>query len=249
MERDDSSRPWLLVADVDDTLTGDREALETLWNAVVSHRERLLLVLNSSRPAASVDTTIEQCFPAGFAPDAIITAMGTQIRVDGAWLDEWGSRFLDWPRERIVAIVESLGFEPHADEFQAPAKASFAVPGHDSAAKVLNILAGNGLRFEAFHSGDSDLDILAPGAGKDQAMRFLAGFYDIPLERVVAAGDSGNDLAMFEAAGRSIAVGNARAELIEAVSKEKTYCAKARHAAGVLEGLVDLGILPDCRTR
>ena len=247
MDGDDSRRPWLLVADVDDTLTGDREALDMLWSAIVSHRERMLLALNSSRPAASVDATIEDYFPAGFAPDAIITAMGTQIRVGGTWIDEWGSRFLDWPRQRIVAIVESLGFEPHADEFQAPAKASFTVPGDDRVERVLNILAGNGLRFEAFSSGDSDLDILAPGAGKDAATRFLAGHFGISTERIVAAGDSGNDLAMFAAAGRSIAVGNARPELIAAVPREKTYCARALHAAGVHEGLVALGILPDER--
>jgi len=144
-------------------------------------------------------------------------------------------------------MVESMGFRPHADEFQAPAKASFAVPGREMATKVLALLTENRLSFEALFSGESDLDILAPGAGKDAATRYLAGHFEIPYERVVAAGDSGNDLAMFEAAGRSIAVGNARSELIEAVPREKTYRARARHAAGVHEGLVAFGILPDER--
>jgi len=248
MAQDLLSAPWLLVSDIDDTLTGDRAALEALWEALREHVLPLKFALNSSRPAASVDETIAQDFPRNFAPDAIITGLGTEIRVNGDWLDDWSVRFADWPREEIAALVVRMGFEPHPPQFQTPGKASFAVPGKAAFDLVLAELQRNHLPFQALFSGKSDLDLLAPGAGKDAASRYLADYFGIAPDKIIAAGDSGNDLAMFHAAGRAIAVGNARRELIEAIPPEKTYLAKAAHAAGVHEGLIQLGILPSLAT-
>ncbi|MCX8996162.1 HAD family hydrolase [Rhizobiaceae bacterium BDR2-2] len=236
--------PWLLVSDVDDTLTGDRRALEQFWAAVRRHPDRLRLALNSSRPAASVDATLASEFPADFAPDAIITGMGTQIRVGGAWLSDWTARFDRWPGEAVFALATEMGFVPHAAEFLTAGKLSFAAPDPNARARLLDALAAAGLPVRAVFSGESDLDLLAPGAGKDVAAQFLAERLGIPADRMVVAGDSGNDLAMFELSARAIAVGNARRELIEAMPPGKTYRARAPHAAGVLEGLVALGILP-----
>ena len=248
MDDDGLPAPWLLVSDIDDTLTGDRAALDALWNAVRHSTHPLKFALNSSRPSASVDETIATYFPENFAPDAIITGLGTEIRVNGDWLEEWSAAFADWPREEIVALVSRMGFEPHPPQFQTPGKASFAVPGKEAYALVIAELERNHLPFQALFSGESDLDLLAPGAGKDAASRYLAEFYGIMPEKIIAAGDSGNDLAMFKAAGRAIAVGNARRELIDAMPMEKTYLAKSHHAAGVHEGLVELGILPPMST-
>ncbi|WP_199258124.1 HAD family hydrolase [Paracoccus binzhouensis] len=236
--------PWLLVSDVDDTLTGDRAALERLWAAIRRHPGRLRLALNSSRPAASVDATLTQEFPADFVPDAIITGMGTEIRVAGAWLSDWSDRFRDWPAQAVFALVAGMGFAPHPAEFLTPGKLSFAVPDAAARDRVLLALAEAGLPVRAVFSGQGDLDLLAPGAGKDTAARFLAERLGIPAERMVVAGDSGNDLALFDVGFRAIAVGNARRELIEAMPRGKSYRARAPHAAGVLEGLVALGILP-----
>ncbi len=236
--------PWLLVSDIDGTLTGDRAALDRLWSALARHPDRIRLALNSSRPSASVDATLAQEFPADFAPAAVITAMGTEIRIGGAWAADWSARFDTWPRDAVFALVAGMGFTPHAAEFQSAAKASFAVPGPAARARVLAALAAAGLPVRAVFSGESDLDLLAPGAGKDTATRFLAEKLGIPADRVVAAGDSGNDLAMFKVGARAIAVGNARPELTQAMPPATSYHARAPYAAGVLEGLIALGILP-----
>ncbi|MBI1218111.1 MAG: HAD-IIB family hydrolase [Rhodobacteraceae bacterium] len=236
--------PWLLVSDIDGTLTGDAEGLARLWAAAAAHRDRLRVALNSSRPAASVDATLATTFPRDFAPDAVITAMGTEIRIAGVPDADWAARFDGWPRDDIFALVQGMGFTPHAAEFQTRAKASFAVPGAANRDRVLAALAAAGLPVRAVHSGESDLDLISPGAGKDAATRFLAERLCIPADRVVAAGDSGNDLTMFEVAARAIAVGNARPELTLAMPPAKSYRARAPYAAGVHEGLIALGILP-----
>ncbi|POF32330.1 HAD-IIB family hydrolase [Roseibium marinum] len=238
-----SPEPWLLVSDIDDTLTGNREDLNRLWQSLKLRHKGAKLALNSSRPAVSVDRTLAEYFPADFAPDAIITGLGTEIRLGRYWLESWRKQFLDWPDKDIRKLVAELGYAPHADVFQTEGKASFSVPGKAEVERILERLEKEGIQHKYIYSGASDLDILAPGAGKDAAMRHLAGHLGIPMENTVAAGDSGNDLALFEAAGKAIAVGNAREELLAAMPKEKTYHASANHAAGVLEGLIKLGLL------
>ncbi len=239
-----SDEQWLIVSDIDDTLTGDRDALAHLWATIRPRHENIRLVLNSSRPAASVDRTIGDYFPPGFAPDAIITGLGTEIRVDGVFLPDWSSLFETWPRQEIVDCVLRFGHELHADEFQTLGKASFSVPDRGAVDTLLAALSARGFPVRALYTGESDLDLIAPDAGKDRAMTFLARYFDVPRGRVVAAGDSGNDLAMFEAADHAIAVGNARRELRHAAPRYKTYFARAPHAAGVLEGLRAFGVLP-----
>ncbi|MEM8494908.1 MAG: HAD-IIB family hydrolase [Planctomycetota bacterium] len=236
---------WLLVSDVDDTLTGDDLAFAELADALANNRDRVRVALNSSRPWASVERTVRDVFPDRFPIDASITAMGTQIRVGDRPCEAWDTHLGDWPRDAIFELMTSFGHRPHADEYQTLRKASFAVP-RDQQADVRNALAKADLPVRIIASGTDDFDVLPTGAGKDHATRFLHESLELdaghPL-RLVVAGDSANDLAMFQAAPRAIAVGNARAELVEAMPVETTFHAKARHAAGVLEGLRHFGVL------
>lgn len=244
-EAADVSEPWLLVCDIDDTLTGNSEALRKLWQALKERRNTLSLALNSSRPWQSVDETISTYFPEDFEPEAVITGLGTEIRVRGAWLDSWQQQFKEWPDQRVRKLVTDMGYAAHSSAFQTSGKASFEVAGKDAVHSVLNALTDQGIPFRSVYSGTSDLDILAPGGGKDTAMMHLADILEIAPSRTIAAGDSGNDLALFTAAARAIAVGNARRELIAAMPREKTYHATASHAAGVMEGLIEFGLLTD----
>lgn len=241
---ENSSEPWLLVSDIDDTLTGNREDLSHLWQRLREAKDQVRIALNSSRPAASVDKTLEDYFPEDFEPVAIITGLGTEIRLGRSYLGSWLRQFADWPDRDVRKLVKNMGYDAHDDIFQTEGKASFAVPGQGDVDRILERLRHEGIAFKSIYSGASDLDILAPQAGKDAAMRHLAAHLGLPMERTVAAGDSGNDLALFEAAGRAIAVGNARAELLNAMPRPKTYHARASHAAGVLEGLIHFDLLP-----
>lgn len=239
----DSDERWLLVSDVDDTLTGDDDALARLIHCWGGHRDRLVFALNSSRPYVSIRQTLHTVFPVGFEPDAVITAMGTEIRMRGEPVAEWSDRFGDWPRSAIHETVVGLGGVPHADEYQTPFKASFAVAPGEMQQRVRDALAKLHAPIQITASGQDDFDVTPPQAGKHSATQFLAEHLGFGLDRVVVAGDSGNDLAMFQSAKQAIAVGNARQELLQAMPSH-AYAARAHHAAGVQEGLVHFGALP-----
>jgi len=234
----EESADWLLVADVDDTLVGDDDALAefvAVWRA----SSRLRLALNSSRPLPSVRATLEGL---SLAPDGLICAMGTEVEVDGAPLAGWRQRFEGWDRGPVDAAMAELGFEPHADEFQTPLKASFAVPKDQWGTATRAVKrAGAAARFVT--SGESDFDVVPEGAGKGTSTLVLADHFGVAHAHLVVAGDSANDEALFQVSRKGIVVGNARGELRSALEgSADVYFAKATHARGVLEGLEHFGV-------
>ena len=68
-------------------------------------------------------------------------------------------------------------------------------------------------RVAAHRSQDYYLDITHPEARKGNGMKRLAALLDIPVGETAAIGDMGNDISMLEAAGLSIAMGQASDEV------------------------------------
>lgn len=239
------AKPWLLVSDIDDTLTGDAAALTELADAMERGAKHLIFAVNSSRPAVSVAATIAEEFPANLVPAAMITALGTEISVGGTPLPLWQTRFSGWPYHRVFETLAKLGHAPHDNTYQTEHKISFAVRGERAQADARRALLEAGIECEIIASGRDDFDVIPKGAGKAAATLFLAENFGVERSRLVVAGDSGNDLSMFLAARHRIAVGNARRELIDALEPGAFYHARKAHAAGVREGLVHFGALPN----
>jgi Cof subfamily protein (haloacid dehalogenase superfamily) len=63
------------------------------------------------------------------------------------------------------------------------------------------------------YSGDHFLEINHENVNKGYALRRLSEYMKVPLESVMAVGDSQNDVSMFQVAGISVAMGNATEEV------------------------------------
>ena len=75
------------------------------------------------------------------------------------------------------------------------------------------------LMYESGLAGN--IEMFATNAGKGNGLTALCSHLQIPLEQVFAVGDSSNDVSMLQAAGYSVAMGNAVPEL-KAVADEVT---------------------------
>lgn len=237
-----NSRQWLLVTDVDDTLAGDWSALCEFARSCAS----VLLVLNSSRPRGSLTPTLA-AFPAGLRVDGVVSALGTEIEIGGRTCREWQHQFRDWDRSLVDKILAEEGCGPHPDEMQTAFKASFDVPASRWSAvagKIFQTVPGS----RVITSGKSDFDVIPATADKGAAALHVASLLGIPRDRMIVAGDSGNDLSMFRVADRAIAVGNARRELVDAADPARTYFARATRAAGLIEGLLHWGAIAPARS-
>ena len=53
------------------------------------------------------------------------------------------------------------------------------------------------------------IEIMKKGTSKGSAVKALANRFNIPLDKVMCIGDSGNDISMLEVSGLSVVMGNA----------------------------------------
>lgn len=76
-------------------------------------------------------------------------------------------------------------------------------------------------------SMDNNIEIMAKGVSKGSALKTLCEIIGIEKEYVIAAGDSKNDLTMFEFAGLSLSAGNA-SDLVKAHA-DAVVCSNNEH--------------------
>lgn len=86
------------------------------------------------------------------------------------------------------------------------------------------------------------LDLLPPGVNKGSTLLNLIELLEIDPGRVVTAGDTLNDLAMFQTGLAGVMVGNAEPALVEALPRlPQVYRARAEGCEGIVEGLAHFG--------
>ena len=203
------------------------------------HARGIIFTIISSRPPRGVRMLLDPlgiktpvgCFNGGVIarPDlSVITAhllspQAARCAVDmlnAAGAQSWVFAGRDWlVRDSdgpYVGLEErTVGFRPTIVEDFGPAL--------DVAAKIVGVSAD----FESLAQCERDmraaladqasvvrsqpyyLDITSPLANKGVALSELANLLAIPLAEIAVVGDGGNDVAMFERSGLSIAMGNA----------------------------------------
>ena len=92
---------------------------------------------------------------------------------------------------------------------------------HNEAKNNLDGLNGN---FTVSNGEDINLEINSKGMSKAEGLKFIADRLNVPMENVMAIGDSGNDASMLEAAGISVAVENAMPVAKEAAEYITASC-------------------------
>jgi hydroxymethylpyrimidine pyrophosphatase-like HAD family hydrolase len=90
------------------------------------------------------------------------------------------------------------------------------------------------------------LDITHPLANKGTALSELADLMGIPLAEIAVLGDGGNDVAMFERAGLSIAMGNASPE-VQSAADFVTDSNREEGFANAIERIILGGLDSDAR--
>lgn len=227
----------LLASDLDATLTGSRKgaAAFAAWRA--AHPD-CLFALVTGRPVQEARRVLRDWgLP---EPDIYATSVGTEIWRPGRGAaltpDEGYAARLDigWAPEAAAEIAAGIGLAPQAACEQRPWKRSFLGSG-EQAGRLGAALAGRGVSARVVPSHGRFIDILPPRGGKAAALRYLADRAGLAMTETIAAGDSGNDRDMLEAAGRALVPANALPEL--RLSGAHVIRSPYAHAWGVLDGL------------
>lgn len=232
-------RVILLVSDLDGTLLGEDSAIAEFSAFVTSERPNFLLAYSSGRFVASMRRSIEDHgLP---EPDVLIGGVGTEL-FDVArdeWIGDWPFLRGGWDPECVRAICLSHAeIEAQPADLSSLHKVSFFGRSldRDFFDRLAAELANAGQAASIVYSSNRDLDVLPAGIHKGAAAAFVARRWRVDSRKVIVAGDSGNDLAMFREGFRGIVVANAHEELIT-LDDANVYQAKAKFASGVVEGL------------
>lgn len=232
----------LLLCDIDHTLLGDAESLRELLGWLEAHRSETVFGVATGRVLGSaLKVLADWGVP---MPDVLVTAVGSEIHYGGARPVEDASwrRAIDvrWQPHLLREVLEGvpgLRLQPRPD--QRRFKLSYFVDPNraSSVAEVRRRLRQHDLSARAIFSHGTFLDLLPSRASKGGALRHLSNRWGISLERVLVAGDSGNDADMLTSGARAVVVGNHSPELLPLRGQAGVYFARAEHAAGVLEGI------------
>jgi HAD superfamily hydrolase (TIGR01484 family) len=137
-----------------------------------------------------------------------------------------------------------------ADPFavRSPDDASLDQESHALAMRVARDAAAilEDLEVDVLVSANVFLDVLPRGVNKGSTLQRVLRWLGVEESDCVVAGDSLNDLALFETGVRGIVVGNCEPALLQRVATmERVYQARGIGAAGVLEGLRHYGHATD----
>ena len=234
----DGSR-GMLCADIDATLTGSRPAAAR-FRAWAERRERVFVVATGRSVTMARVVMGEWGLP---EPDAYITSTGSEIYLRGAdgqpdadraWLAHIAA---GWEPEALRAVLAGLpGIAPQPAIESRAFKLGYVADAPRRTDEVRAAIAAAGLQARVVFSHGDLLDVLPARAGKAAAMAWAARRLGVPEGRIVAAGDSGNDLDMLAAAPFGVIVGRSP-ELASLYAQPNVHLAEGVHADGVLEGL------------
>ena len=235
----------LIATDLDGTfLAGDIENRYRLYR-LISADPGITLVFVTGRGLEVVmplldDPTIPQ-------PDYIICDVGGTV-VDGATMQpladiQSGIDAL-WPGEHVVG--ERLADIPGLERQEVPQQRRCSYFCSADAVSPALVEAAESLDCDLLFSADMYLDILPRGVNKGSTLVKLVDYLGVGHDEVLVAGDTLNDLAMYEQDFRGVCVGESEPGLLAATS-DRARVLHARHSGcgGILEALSHFGFPVD----
>ena len=229
----------LLVSDIDNTLLGDRVALKKLIAYLQSSGIGFGVATGRSIESAR-EILKEWEVP---SPDLWITSVGSEIyhgvnvKADTSWREHINDQ---WQPELVrSAIAELSGIELQSPEGQRPHKVSYLVD--DAKAPSIKAIQAHlqqhQLQVQLIYSHQEFLDILPFKASKGDAVSYSAIQLGMQMDRILVAGDSGNDEQMLAGNAKAVVVGNYSSELEKLRGHDDIYFANGYYAQGILEAI------------
>lgn len=235
----------LLATDLDGTfLAGESEKRHQLYQ-LISHYPEIQLVYATGRGLESVmpilaDPTIPN-------PDYIICDVGATI-VDGkellpvqplqSQIDE------SWPGEYVIeqAVSHLTGLQ--RQEVPQERRCSFYCKPEAVTEEIYQI--ADSLDCDVLYSSERYLDFLPRRVNKGSSLALLIEHLELESDEVLVAGDTLNDLALFDKGYLGVCVGRSEKGLLEATaSLEGVFHAKASGCGGILEAITHFDLLSE----
>ena len=232
----------ILVADLDGTLLDGDAADRCQLHAALSRHPEVTVVFATGRGLPSVREALRD--PLLPQPRWIIADVGASV-IDGVDLTPiealQDQLRAGWPgAERVRAALRRFPALTYQDGVAQNGRCSFYLRPEQLTSEITDAVQALGCTW--LYSADRYFDVLPPRVCKGSALSALAREYHWSMASILVAGDSLNDLSLFQLGAHGVIVGNAEPALLAAVAASDTvHRPDQTGAAGVLSALQDLG--------
>ena len=233
----------LLATDLDGTfLAGSAEARQQLYRLIARHPDIRLAYVTGRGLESVIPLLADPQLP---QPDYIVCDVGATV-VDGHTLQPIQplQNRLDalWPGEQAVSSAFS-GF-PSLHRQATPQQRRCSYFCEDGVITDAMVQAAAALDCELLYSASLYLDVLPRGVNKGSSLKHLAELVDIALDQVLVAGDTLNDLPMYEHGFKGVCVGGSEAELLQRTRDlPQVLHAEQIGCAGILDAMTHFGFI------
>lgn len=232
-------RKTILATDLDGTFLGGSHAqCAALYDWIGAHRDEIVLIYASGRSLTAMQDVLDGL---PLQPDHIIADVGTSVysgpqrlplAAVEAWLDaSWSAD----AKDRILAVLrDHAHLAPqivvegrrvscfYSDEAQALRTRDLIVP----------------MGFDVLLSAEKYFDVLPRGVQKGPTLLRTLQALNLAPERTLVAGDTLNDLSLFQTGLAGVAVANREPLLAEALAgMANVHHSEHEGAGGVLDAL------------
>ena len=228
----------VLATDLDGTFLGGTEAHRRALYSYLSGRDDVVLIFVTGRDIDFIAELIRS--PGMPRPHYIVGDIGTSI-YDGEKLEpiaeleapiaaKWNSanaRVVEMLRGEPGLRLQSTPFRHRVSYDYDPTELS-----HQSVSKI------EAAGFDCLLSADRYLDVLPKGISKGPTLVSLVEALELDPESVLVAGDTMNDLSLFETGFKGVAVGNSEPRLAAAVGRmSNVYRSPLPGTAGIADAI------------
>ncbi|MFN3716210.1 MAG: HAD family hydrolase [Thiobacillus sp.] len=234
------SRRTILATDLDGTFLGGSDAQRTaLYDWIAAHRKAITLVFVSGRGLDFMQSLLETL---PVRPDHLIGNVGTSVAAGPhfgpiAALERWLDA--NWPFDADARIDSVMRRHPGLREQSGVGGRRRSYYFDDVADAVAARSEIEALGFDALISDNLYFDVLPRGVQKGPTLLRTLDALCLPRSRTLVAGDTLNDLSMFDTRLAGVAVGNREPGLDAAIREHaNVYRSPLPGAAGVLDALV-----------
>jgi len=231
----------LVVCDIDNTLIGDKAALTELLQKLQDTEGHIGFGVATGRRIDSAKKVLNEWKVP--MPDFFITSVGSEIHYGPKLFEDisW-KRHIEyrWKPEAIREAMRDMpGIRLQPKEDQREHKISYFIDPTKAPMmrEIIRHLRKLNLYVNAIYSHQAYLDLLPVRASKGAALRYLADKWDIQIDRVLVAGDSGNDEEMLNGDTLGVVVGNHSPELEKLRDRDRIYFAEGQYAWGIIQGI------------
>jgi len=237
----------ILVCDIDNTLVGDKQSLEQLLARIHGMDGKVGFGVATGRNIESTLKVLKEWNVP--MPDLLITAVGSEIHYGHQMIkDEDWKKHINYrwqPTAIKKAIKKFPGLKMQAQSEQLQFKISFDVNPNKvpPMREISAYLRQHDLHVKLIYSHQAYLDVMPIRASKGLAVRYIAMKWGIAPDRILVAGDSGNDEEMLKGNTLGVVVGNYSRELSKLKGRDRIYFSDTAYAQGVIEGMEHYGFL------